>query len=89
MNETVREKTMKRAEVSKVTAFALAGALSMTSGLAVAQQAPPVDFGDLIILYRDANGVPILTPGDPGREGRACVSSPSILRRICAQPRAR
>ena len=32
-------------------------------------QAPPVDFGDLVILYRDDNGVPILTPqdGDTGR----------------------
>jgi len=76
MNETVREKTMKRAEVSKVTAFALAGALSMTSGLAVAQQAPPVDFGDLIILYRDANGVPILTPGDPGPGGTGLCQQP-------------
>ena len=26
---------------------------------------PPQDFGDLIILHRDADGVPILTPGDP------------------------
>ena len=36
-------------------------ALALTSGLAVAQQAPPVDFGDLIILYRDASGVPYIT----------------------------
>jgi len=32
-------------------------------------QAPPVDFGDLVILYRGDNGVPLLTPqdGDTGR----------------------
>jgi hypothetical protein len=60
----------------KVGVLALAGALTMTSGLAVAQQAPPVDFGDLIILYRDADGVPILTPGDPAPGGTGLCQQP-------------
>jgi len=42
-------------------AAALVGTLAFAAG---AQQAPPVDFGDLIKLYRDANGVPIPTPGE-------------------------
>ena len=40
-------------------AAAVVGTLAFAVG---AQQAPPVDYGDLIILYRDANGVPNLTP---------------------------
>lgn len=66
--DVTKQSTMKRSINVKVTALAFAGALTMTSGLAVAQQAPPVDLGDLIILYRDANGVPFLTPavGDTG-----------------------
>jgi hypothetical protein len=46
-------------------AAALVGTLAFAVG---AQQAPPVDYGDLVFLYRDADGVPILTPqvGDTG-----------------------
>ena len=52
---------MKHAEFAKLFALALAGALTMTSGVAVAQQVPPIDYGDLIKLYRDDSGVPYLT----------------------------
>jgi len=67
---------MKRFSALKATTLAFAGALTMATGLAVAQQAPPVDLGDLIILYRDANGVPILTPDD--------VAGPNTG--LCQQP---
>jgi hypothetical protein len=42
-------------------AAAVVGTLAFAVG---AQQAPPVDYGDLIILYRDASGVPYLTAQD-------------------------
>lgn len=51
---------MNKRSVS-LAAAALTGALTLACGLAVAAQAPPVDFGDLVMLYRDANGVPMLT----------------------------
>ena len=38
--------------------------------------APPQDFGDLIILYRDASGVPYLTAGDPAPNGTGLCQQP-------------
>jgi hypothetical protein len=44
---------------------------------------PPVDFGDLFKLYRDADGVPILTAGDPVNS-----TAQSATAGFCQQPLA-
>ena len=52
---------MKDFNVMKAITLACAGVLVLTAGPVAAQQAPPVEFGDLVILYREDSGVPILT----------------------------
>lgn len=49
---------------------------------------PPVDFGDLIILYRDPNGVPILTPqaGDTGLCQQPIYFASGLCPSTCAVP---
>ena len=64
-----------RTLVFSAAAAVFAGLLAL-GGSVNAQQAPPVEFGDLIKLYRNTAGIPELTPND--------VAGPNTG--LCQQP---